>query len=99
MIGRHRFGKHPCRCEMKGFLRFIVLRIIYNNKEMSGEEIRKEIEKWCRPTWVYVKRDLPYDPERPYEAPENADIVVNHDELNEEEAVNYLWEKVTTLIK
>ncbi len=31
-------------CDMRGFLSFIMLRLI-NKKNMSGEEIRKEIEK------------------------------------------------------
>ena len=33
-----------CYCDMRGFLGFIVLRLI-DKKPMSGEEIRKEIEK------------------------------------------------------
>jgi PadR family transcriptional regulator PadR len=31
-------------CEMKGFLSFLVLRMI-SEKEMSGDDVRKEIEK------------------------------------------------------
>jgi len=33
-----------CHCDMKGFLSFLVLRLI-SCKEMSGEEIRQEIKK------------------------------------------------------
>ncbi len=38
-------------CDMKGFLTFIVLRMI-GKKEMSGEDIRKEVEKrkGCKPS-------------------------------------------------
>jgi len=38
-------------CEMKGFLTFLVLRLI-SKKPMSGDEIRNELEKrkGCRPS-------------------------------------------------
>ena len=38
-------------CEMKGFLSFLILRMISKN-EMSGEEVRKELEKrkGCKPS-------------------------------------------------
>ena len=38
-------------CEMKGFLSFLVLRIIHNNPS-SGEDIRQEIakRKGCKPS-------------------------------------------------
>ena len=38
-------------CDMRGYLSFIVLRLL-NKKEMSGEEIRKELEKrkGCKPS-------------------------------------------------
>ena len=38
-------------CDMKGFLTFLILRMI-SKKNMSGEEISKEIEKrkGCRPS-------------------------------------------------
>lgn len=43
--------KMNTHCDMKGFLSFIVLRMI-NKNEMSGQEIRDEIEKrkGCRPS-------------------------------------------------
>ena len=38
-------------CEMKGFLNFLVLRLI-SKRSMSGDEIRTELEKrkGCRPS-------------------------------------------------
>ncbi len=38
-------------CDMKGYLTFLVLRLI-NKNDLSGEEIRKELEKrrGCRPS-------------------------------------------------
>ena len=38
-------------CDMRGFLSFIVLRLI-KKKELSGEELRKELEKrkGCKPS-------------------------------------------------
>jgi len=55
-------------------------------------KIRREIDKICKPTWVYIKRDsIPYDPERPYEPPENADFVLDNDKYFPEEAVEELW--------
>ncbi len=38
-------------CEMRGFLTFLVLRLL-SGKEMSGEEIRQELaqRKGCRPS-------------------------------------------------
>ena len=55
-------------------------------------KIRKEIDKVCRPKWIYVKREsLPFDPERPYEPPETAALIVDNDSLTEEGAVEVLW--------
>lgn len=54
--------------------------------------IRKEIDKVCRPKWIYVKREsLPYDPERPYEPPETAALIIDNDALTKEDAVEIAW--------
>ena len=43
--------KEPSYCDMRGFLSFLVLRMI-SKKDISGEEIRKEVEKrkGCKPS-------------------------------------------------
>lgn len=50
------------------------------------EETRKKVDALIKPTWVYVKRDLPVDPERPYQEPTNAHIVVTPETQTPEEA-------------
>jgi adenylylsulfate kinase-like enzyme len=60
-------------------------------------KIRNTVDKICRPKWIYVKRDsLEYDPERPYEPPENPDLVIDNDNLSEEEAADKLWKFMST---
>ena len=55
-------------------------------------KIRREIDKICRPRWIYIKRDsLPYDPERPYELPEQPDLIIDNDAMTKEEAIDALW--------
>ena len=44
MVSVHLQVKMEKCCDMKGFLSFLVLRLI-SKKSMSGEEIRREIEK------------------------------------------------------
>jgi len=59
--------------------------------------IRQEIDKICRPKWIYVKRDsLVYDAERPYEPPENPDLIIDNDNLTENDAVEELWRFLST---
>jgi len=60
-------------------------------------KIRKEIDKVCRPKWIYVKREsLPYDPERPYESPETAALTIDNDALTEEDAVEVIWKYLSS---
>jgi adenylylsulfate kinase-like enzyme len=55
-------------------------------------KIRTVVDEICRPKWVYVKREsLEYDPERPYEPPENPDLVIDNDLLNEFWAAEDVW--------
>lgn len=45
------------------------------------EETRKELTEMLKPVWVYIKRDLPSTEEKPYEVPENPDMVIEVDEI------------------
>jgi cytidyltransferase-like protein len=54
--------------------------------------IRSTVDKICRPKWIYVKREsLGYDPEKPYEPPENPDLTVDNDTLSEDDAAEQVW--------
>ena len=60
-------------------------------------KIRSVIGGLCEPSWIYIKRDsLPYDPERPYEPPEEPDLIIDNDALTQEEATDMLWAYLST---
>jgi adenylylsulfate kinase-like enzyme len=67
----------------RGF--FVVVAVI-----APFESVRKELDEICNPVWVYVKRSGLEKNDRPYEAPENPTLTIDHDELNIEDAQKYL---------
>ena len=60
---------------------FVIVSVI-----APTERIRKEIEKIIKPDWIYVKRDLLADPNKPYEPPENPGLVIDNDKYSKEQA-------------
>lgn len=48
--------------------------------------IREAIEEILSPVWVYVKRTLPFDPNKPYTPPTNPHITVGPDNETSEES-------------
>lgn len=46
------------------------------------EQTRQEITKMIDPVWVYVKRKLPKDDNKPYEVPKAPDMVVDADKMS-----------------
>ena len=51
------------------------------------QDARDKITEICDPTWVYVKRNLSFDVEKPYQEPINAftvDVNHFHDRVDEE---------------
>lgn len=55
---------------------------------------RRKVEKIIKPIWVYVKREMPHDPDRPYEEPEGV-LVVDTDRHGIMECVDQIWEAVS----
>ena len=51
--------------------------------------VRGQITSICHPTWIYVKRNLPFREGHFYEVPMNYPVL-DHDELNIEESVEEL---------
>ena len=49
-------------------------------------DARAKIAEICDPTWVYVQRNLPEDPDRLYHPPESPTLTVDNDALSPEEA-------------
>ena len=47
------------------------------------ESTRKKLEEIVPIKWVYVKRDLPEDSNKPYEAPVKPDLIIDNDKNNE----------------
>ena len=60
------------------------------------EDTRKQIDDLIKPTWVHIKRDLPSTEDKPYEAPENADVVI---EVTEESVPEENIQKVLTFLR
>ena len=52
--------------------------------------VREELSLLCNPQWIYIKRSGLDAPDRPYEAPESPDFIINNDELSIEEAQDRL---------
>jgi adenylylsulfate kinase-like enzyme len=48
--------------------------------------VRAELDAICHPVWIYVQRTGLDAADRPYEAPEAPDFVINHDTLSIDEA-------------
>lgn len=48
--------------------------------------VREELQSICDPKWIYIKRSGLSAADRPYEAPENPDLIIDNDVLNIEEA-------------
>lgn len=54
------------------------------------QEARDKITKICDPIWIYLKRTLPKDKERPYEEPKGVFTINNdwHNDLSNEERID-----------
>ena len=50
------------------------------------QKVRNELQPICNPKWVYVKRTGLEGVDRPYEPPQNPDLVIDNDTLSIEEA-------------
>lgn len=69
--------------ESQGFL--IIVAVI-----APFAAVRKEIEGICNPRWVYVKRDGLEGADRPYEAPEKPDLLIDNNVCSIEEGIHLL---------
>lgn len=52
--------------------------------------VRREIDELCHPLWVYVRRSGLEAANKPYEAPENPTLVIDHDQLAIDDAQRVL---------
>lgn len=55
---------------------------------------RKKIEKIIKPTWVYVKRKMPPEKDKPYEPPSKPDLIIDTDNYTIMECINRIWESL-----
>jgi adenylylsulfate kinase len=55
---------------------------------------RRKIGKIIKPTWIYVKREMPHDPKKPYEPPKRPALIVDTDKYSIMDCVNQIWEKI-----
>ena len=58
------------------------------------QETRDKIDKIINPLWIYIKRDLPKDINKPYEIPNDPDLIVDNDRLSIEESVELIYRKI-----
>ena len=49
------------------------------------EETRQKIDALIKPLWVYVKKSLPAEKDRPYEIPNNPNVVADSDTASPEQ--------------
>ena len=56
------------------------------------QDVRDELEKICNPKWIYVKRDLPEDHDRPYEPGDY--FTVDTDKLTVKESVDLILKEI-----
>lgn len=54
------------------------------------EDARAKIDNIIKPIWVYVKRTLPFDENKPYEAPKNPHLMVDSDKQTTGEQVELI---------
>lgn len=57
---------------------------------------REKLNEIIKPIWVYVKRDLPNEADKPYEEPSSPDIIVDSDKQHTQEQVNTILEWLKT---
>lgn len=57
-------------------------------------EIRDEVTKICSPKWIYIHKTLINDSSRPYISPENPDLIINNDKLDEKEAAEKAYKYI-----
>src|SRR3989344_3760361 len=55
------------------------------------ESTRKKIDAMIKPVWVYVKRNVPEKPDRPYEVPSRRDITISSDTHTAEENAQIIY--------
>ena len=61
------------------------------------QETRDKIDDIINPIkicWIYVKRDLPIDVNKPYEIPRDPDMVIDTDKLSVGESINLIYNEV-----
>lgn len=54
------------------------------------QAVRAEVDTICSPTWIYVQRSGLEQPDRPYEAPTNAALTLDHNKLNNVDSLELL---------
>ncbi len=57
-------------------------------------DTRDKINNIIRPVWIYVKRELPADNNKPYEVPKNPYMIIDTDKLSIDESIEKIWEKM-----
>lgn len=55
---------------------------------------RRKISRIIKPIWIYVKREMPHDPKKPYEPPKRPALTVDTDKYSIMDCVNQIWEKI-----
>jgi adenylylsulfate kinase len=63
------------------------------------QQTRDKIDKIISPIWIYVKREQPEDPDRPYEEPTNPGLTVDTDELSIKESADLIIDFITNYTK
>ncbi len=58
--------------------------------------VRQDIDELCAPRWIYVHRSGLDHPDRPYEAPENPDLQIDHDNTSPKDALHTLLTFIET---
>ena len=58
------------------------------------EETRQKIDTLIKPVWVYVKKDASADPDRPYEIPNNPNVLADSDVASPQENAERVLEYI-----
>lgn len=61
------------------------------------ESTREKITQLINPVWIYVAKNLPEHPDRPYEIPRNSHITLDSDVLDADEKAEKVLEYLKTV--
>lgn len=61
------------------------------------EETRNKIDELIHPFWIYIKRQLPLDPNKPYESPSHPHVIVDSDRQTPEEQIKIVLDAIARL--